>query len=321
MFRGEWITDEGISAAPSGAFERSPSVLRSWVEPVSQGIIAQQSQYPAQANRYHLYVAWNCPWAHRTLLMRALKQLEDIVTVSVCAPRRTDQGWIFDRNAGYPDDLFDSEFLHELYSRSHRNYSGRVTVPILWDRETDTIVSNESADIVRMFGSVFNNCGGNDWDAYPVDLRAEIDLWNDRIHKNLNNGVYRAGFSESQEAYEKGFHDVFETLDALESHLADRQWLMGDELTEADARLFPTLARFDVAYFGAFKCNLRRLIDYPNLWDYARRLYNSPGVAATVRFDIYKQGYYSKSPKRNPNGIVPLGPDIDWSLPSTRGSS
>lgn len=303
MVDGAWITDEGIAARPSGEWERAPSILRDTVG---------TEAFPTAPGRYHLIAAWNCPWAHRALLGRVLKGLQDVISVSYCAPRRTDQGWVFTDD--YPDPLHGVASLHDLYSRAVPDYSGRVTVPVLWDRDTDRIVSNESADILRMMNHGWEDASGPD--LCPADLEDEIDAWNERIHKGLNNGVYRAGFAESQAAYDAGVSDVFATLDAVEERLSDgRAWLMGDRITETDLRLFPTLARFDVAYHGAFKCNIRQLIDYPNLWAYARRLYALPGLAETVRFDIYKAGYYSPSPKRNPLGIVPAGPVIDWSLP------
>lgn len=304
MESGAWITDVGNAARPLGDWERTPSILR--------GRVGSEA-FPAEAGRYHLYAAWNCPWAHRALLGRVVMGLENAIGVSYCAPRRTDQGWVFD--ADYVDDLHGIGALHELYGLAVAHYSGRVTVPVLWDRETDRIVSNESADILRMMTRAWDGQGANDRDLRPAALAGEIDRWNDRIHAGLNNGVYRAGFAETQAAYDDAVPIVFRTLDELEEQLDDgRDWLMGPALTETDLRLFPTLARFDVAYHGAFKCNIRRLIDYPHLWAYARRLFAVPGVAGTVRFDVYKAGYYSPSPKRNPLGIVPAGPLIDWTL-------
>ena len=303
MVGGAWITDEGIAATPSGAWTRAPSMLRDRVG---------DPAFPAEPGRYHLYVAWNCPWAHRALLGRVSKGLEDVLGVSFCAPQRTDQGWVFDDD--YRDDIHGAAALHELYARAEPGYTGRVTVPALWDRNASRIVSNESADILRMMNDAWAGQGGNDRDRDPEAHRAEIDAWNGRIHADLNNGVYRAGFAETQSAYDAAVREVFDTLDALEAHLDGRDWIVGGDVSEADLRLFPTLARFDVAYHGAFKCNIRRLVDYPRLWAYARRLYAMPGVAGTVRLDIYKAGYWSRSPKRNPLGIVPAGPAINWSV-------
>ncbi len=296
------VEDPGPDTTEGGAFKRSAATIRN-----------EMPAGPWADGRFHLYAAWNCPWAHRVLLVRALKGLERFITVAYARPHRTDQGWVYDPEGEYVDTLFGIHGLHEAYSKSPTPYTGRLTVPLLWDREANAPVSNESADLERALGRI-----GEGPDLYPDDLAAEIDAWNDRIYPGLNNGVYRAGFARTQEAYEAGYHDVFATLDAIEAQLAQTRYLCGARFTEADLRLFPTLARFDVAYHGAFKCNKRRLIDYPNLWAYAREIYQMPGVAETVRFEIYKQGYYSPSPLRNPLGIVPLGPDIDWSVPHGR---
>jgi glutathionyl-hydroquinone reductase len=314
MIDGLWHTDEGVRARQDGSWQRTPSILLNWVTPDGAPGPTGRGGFPAAANRYHLYVAWNCPWAHRALLTRTLKGLEQAIPISVVAPRRTDDGWVFAPAAGYTDDLFGASALSEIYARSEPDYTGRVTVPVLWDTEQGRIVSNESADIVRMLGSAFDGVGANGRDFYPLALRPAIDAWNDRIHRDLNNGVYRAGFAESQAAYDEAVAGVFETLDAIEEQLGSSHYLAGDHLSEADIRLFPTLARFDVGYWSAFKCNLRRLIDYPCLWDYARTIYRLPGVAETVHFDIYRRGYHSPSPKRNPHGIVPLGPEVNWNI-------
>lgn len=307
MIEGRWWTDAELESqateTATGAYERAPSVLRHWIG---------DEGFEAEAGRYHLYVAYNCPWAHRTLLMRALKKLESVISVSYVSPVRTDQGWVF-ADGPYQDALYGVQQLHQIYAKGDDHYTGRVTVPVLWDKKHRRVVSNESADIVRMLNSEFNAYSAVDYDFYPAGKRREIDEWNTLIYSTVNNGVYRAGFSSDQQVYEEAVTALFATLDKLEAHLATNDYLLGDCASEADWRLFPTLARFDVAYYGAFKCNVRRLRDYPNLWAYARRLYHTPGVAPTVRFDIYKQGYYSANPKRNPLGIVPLGPEIDWS--------
>ena len=305
MIEGRWHTQGDIATvSKSGSYEREDSVLRNWIgEPA----------YPAESGRYHLYVAYNCPWAHRTLLLRAAKALESVISVSVSRPRRTDQGWVFD-NEDYRDHVHGFDCLHQVYSHAVPDYTGRVTVPALYDRHSNTIVSNESADIIRMLNSGFNEFTDVNTDFYPESHRNEIDRWNERIYRDVNNGVYRAGFAETQAAYDDAVMALFSTLDDIDLHLESSQYLVGDVLTEADWRLFPTLARFDVAYHGAFKCNRKRVVDYPNLWRYARQLFHLPGVADTVRFDAYKQGYYSANAKRNPLGIVPIGPEIDWSL-------
>lgn len=311
MKDGQYFVDDGaIQTLPSGEWERSQSVIRDWID--------RDGSFAPEAGRYHLFVAWNCPWAHRALLTRVVKKLEDLVSISVARPNRTEQGWIFDADGEFSDPLLGVRAAHEVYTRHSTPYTGRITVPILWDKSRASIVNNESADIVRMFNSAFEGLAEQSLDLYPLEHRQGIDNWNDRIYRTLNNGVYRAGFASTQSAYEIAAREVFSCLDAIEEQLANTRFLLGDELTEADIRLFPTLARFDAAYYGAFKCNIRRLTDYPNLWPYARSIYQLPGIADTVRPEIYRRGYFSRSEKRNPYGVVPLGPEIDWSLPHGR---
>ncbi|KAA9005982.1 glutathione S-transferase family protein [Histidinibacterium aquaticum] len=294
------VEDEGPRTASDGSFRREPSNLREWIGTPG---------HPAEAGRYHLFVAWNCPWAHRALLTRALLGLDKAISVSYARPNRTDQGWVFDPDGPYSDPEIGVEALHEVYARHPEPYTGRVTVPVLWDRERQRIVSNESADIVQMLGR---------FEGTPVlrpkGLEREIDTWNSLIYERINNGVYRAGFAKTQDAYDAAVKVLFETLDRIEASLTHHDWLCGERFTEADLRLFPTLARFDVAYHYAFKCNIRKLSEYPALWRYARHIYHLPGVARTVDFDIYKRGYFSKSELRNPLGIIPAGPKVDWSL-------
>ena len=318
LIDGVWQTGS-IKAGKDGRWQRSASLLRNWITPDGSPDITGRGGFKAERDRYHLYVAWNCPWAHRTLIFRQLKQLTDIVDVSVVAPLRTDQGWVFESTGEFCDRLLGAEALHEIYTRSQPDYTGSVTVPLLWYKATQTIVSNESADIIRMFNSAFSALTPATPDYRPAALVSEIDAWNSRIYNTVNNGVYKAGFATVQEAYEVAATSVFETLDAIEQQLSKTRYLLGEEPTEADWRLFPTLVRFDVGYYSAFKCNLKRLIDYPNLWAYARDLYQTPGIAQTVKFDIYRKGYHSASPLRNPHGIVPLGPTIDWEIPHERG--
>lgn len=316
---GQW-TDENEAKSKtdaSGAFKRVDSSFRNWVTTDGAPGPSGDGGFVPERGRYHLYVAMNCPWAHRTLLMRNFKGLQDTISLDKTLPRRSDQGWFFDD--AHVDTVLGKSALHEVYTKADNNCTSRVTVPILWDRERETIVSNESAEIIRMMNDAFDAFSNGDRDLYPKDLRGEVDSWNDLIYRTVNNGVYRAGFSNSQDAYDAAVRDVFNTLDKLDAHLADNRYLCGDRFTEADVRLFPTMIRFDVAYFGAFKCNLRRLMDYENLWAYTREIYQMPGVADTVDLEIYKRGYYSKSPQRNPMGIVPLGPDIDPSVPHGRG--
>ncbi len=301
MIEGTYLAeDPAPNTSADGTFQRARSNIRNW--------ITVDGPYTPDPGRYHLYAAWNCPWAHRVLLTVALKGLP--ITVSYARPRRTPDGWVYDEDGSFADPLKGVRALHEVYAHVAPAYTGRITVPLLWDRDTDTAVSNESADLVRMLSRAFP--GGPDLS--PPELEPEIDRWNDLIYRHVNNGVYRAGFARTQKAYDAGVRDVFDTLDQIEAHLADNRWLLGEAFTEADVRLFPTLARFDVAYHYAFKCNIRRLTDYPRLWAYARKIYAMPGVADTVRFDIYKQGYFSPSELRNPLGIVPAGPEVDWSL-------
>lgn len=289
--------DDVTKTLPSGEWKRSSSTVRHWIG---------DDGFPAEAARYHLYVAWNCPWAHRALLTRAIMGLDGI-TVSYARPNRTDQGWVYDAEGPFSDPLLGVQSLHEVYSRDPMKYTGRLTVPVLWDKAQERMVSNESADIVRMFGACFDGP-----ELYPDALTGQIDDWNALIYETVNNGVYRAGFASTQEAYEEAAYEVFATLDKIDAHLAENQFLCGDTFTEADVRLFPTLARFDVAYHYAFRCNLKKLSDYPHLWPYAKRIYHMPGIADTVRFDIYKKGYFSASEKRNPLGIIPIGPTVDW---------
>lgn len=309
---GVWVSDAEGSDVSDDRFERSKAQIRNWVTSDWAAGPTGVGGFSAESGRYHLYVAWNCPWAHRTLLMRALKGLQPHIPISVLAPRRTEEGWVFAPEDGYVDTLGNSNALHEIYSAGTDNYTGRVTVPVLWDTQTGRLVSNESAEIIRMFNDAFVGIAGTGTDFFPARHREEIEDWNSYIYPKLNNGVYRAGFSRSQEAYDEAVADVFEALERIDRALENRKWLLGDDITEADVRLFPTLARFDVAYWSAFKCNRRRLTDYSNLWDYSRRFHALPGVAQTVKLEIYRRGYHSKSEVRNPHGIVPLGPIVDF---------
>ncbi|MEM6637006.1 MAG: glutathione S-transferase C-terminal domain-containing protein [Pseudomonadota bacterium] len=297
------VDDPGQGTGSDGSFQRAKSTLRHWI--AADG----SSGFAPEKGRYHLFVSRNCPWAHRTLLARLFFDLEEDISVSVARPRRTDQGWIFDGDGPFSDPLLGASAIHEVYARQRPEYTGRLTVPVLWDKKTEQIVSNESADIIRMLGAF-----GKGITLCPETLRQSIDDWNGRIYAGFNNGVYRAGFARTQEAYDKAVAEVFALLDSIESHLESSTYLTGDSFTEADLRFFPTLVRFDVAYHYAFRCNLRRLTDYPHLWNYARRIYHMRGVAQTVDFDVYKQGYFSPSEARNPLGIVPAGPIIDWAL-------
>lgn len=315
LVNGVWCDEETDTRTTSGRYVRPDSQFRHWV--TADG----SSGFPAEAGRYHLYIAISCPWAHRTWIFHTLKRLKNVISMSIVAPRRTDQGWVFDNSTPqYQDTLLGKRYLHEIYTLAQPDYTGRVTVPVLWDKKRQTIVNNESSEIIRMFNSAFAAFTDDTTDYYPAPLHAEIDALNNVIYHTVNNGVYKAGFATTQEAYEETVDALFATLDQLEGRLATRRYLLGDQLTEADWRLFPTLVRFDVAYYGAFKCSVRRLVDYANLWAYTRELYQMPGIAETVDLEIYKQGYYSPSPLRNPLGIVPKGPVIDFSAPHGRSA-
>lgn len=298
----------------SGRFQRAQSTIRNWITSDGSAGPTGQGGFAAESGRYHLYAAWNCPWAHRALLARVLKGLEGAISVSFARPRRTEEGWVYDEDGEFADAELGVSALHQVYALDATPYTGRVTVPVLWDRQEGHIVSNESADIVRMLNAAFE--GGPD--LAPSDVLPQIEDWNARIYETVNNGVYRAGFARTQAAYDEAVIEVFRTLDDIDGHLAEHRYLCGETFTEADLRLFPTLARFDVAYHYAFKCNLRRISDYQHLWPYARSIYQMPAVAQTVRLDIYKQGYFSPSELRNPLGIVPAGPLIDWDAPTDR---
>ncbi len=316
MVDGQYHYGENVSQVlPDGAFQRAKSVIRYWITADGAPGPTGEGGFTADPGRYHLFVSWNCPWAHRTLLTRAVLGLDDQISVSYAKPNRTDDGWVFDASGEFSDPLFGVQAVHEVYARDAVPYTGRLTVPVLWDKQNDRIVNNESADIVRMLAQAF----GGGPDLYPTHLIDQIEQWNAHIYTTINNGVYRAGFAESQEAYEKAAWEVFEALDGLDVHLANNRYLCGDTLTEADLRLFPTLVRFDVAYHYAFRCNLKKLESYEHLWPYTRSVYQLPGVPESVRFDIYKRGYFSANPKRNPLGIVPIGPEVpDWSAPHGR---
>ncbi len=313
LVNGKWMADwQPVQAKDEkGGFVRQTSSFRNWVTPDGSAGPTGEGGFAAEAGRYHLYVALICPWASRTLIGRKLKKLDEIISLSVVEPVLTEQGWRFgDYPGSNRDDVNGATYMHELYTRADPAISGRATVPVLWDRKRGTIVNNESADILRMMNSGFGNLADTTVDLYPADLREEIEALNARIYPALNNGVYRAGFATTQEAYEEAFHDVFAMLDELEARFGDgREFLSGDPITEADIRLFVTLVRFDPAYYGLFKCNLRRIADYPGLSAYVARVLAIPGIRETVNIDHIKQGYYSIK-ALNPTGIVPVGPEL-----------
>jgi len=319
LIEGVWHDRWYDTASSGGRFERQRSVFRHWVTADGRAGPTGESGFVASPGRYHLYASLACPWAHRTLIMRALKGLESMISVSVVHWRMLENGWTFENGPGVvPDPIHGARYLYEVYRAADAKYTGRVTTPVLWDRNRATIVNNESAEIIRMFNSAFDAVGAKPGDFYPAELREEIDAVNERVYATLNNGVYRAGFATTQAAYDEAVAPVFETLDWLEERLADRRYLCGERLTEADVRLLPTLLRFDLVYHGHFKCNLRRLVDYPRLWAYARDALHTPGVAATFDPVHAKRHYYESHPRINPSGIVPRGPAIDFDAPHGR---
>ena len=317
---GKWQDKWYPTAESGGKFVRKESQFRNWVTRDGAPGPSGKGGFRAEPGRYHLYVSYACPWAHRTLIVRALKKLEDVVSVSVVHHFMGENGWTFVAEDGATGDkLHGFDFLHQIYTRADEHYSGRVTVPVLWDEQLQTIVSNESSEIIRMLNSAFDEWGDASLDLYPERLRGEIDRVNALVYPSVNNGVYRAGFATTQAAYEEAFRELFAALDTLEAKLARQRYLAGDVITEADWRLFTTLLRFDPVYVGHFKCNLRRIADYPNLSNYLRELYQVPGVAGTVNMHHIKSHYYGSLETINPTRIVPIGPEIDHSAPHNRG--
>lgn len=310
---GKWQDKWYDTEENGGRFEREDAGFRNWVTVDGSAGPTGVGGFKAEPDRYHLYVSLACPWAHRTLVYRKLKGLEDIIPISVVHPFMGEHGWTFAEGKGViADPLIHADYAYELYIKAKPNYTGRVTVPILWDKKTNTIVSNESSEIIRMFNSAFDEVGALAGDFSPASLLPEIDDINAFVYTTINNGVYKAGFSTTQEAYEEAVIELFAALDTLEARLADKRYLTGSTITEADWRLFTTLVRFDAVYVGHFKCNLRRIIDYPNLWGYLRDLYQVPGIAETVNMEHIKQHYYTSHANINPTRIIPIGPAIDF---------
>jgi len=310
---GTWQDKWYDTNASKGRFIRSEAQFRNWVTEDGSAGPSGKSGFKAEAGRYHLYVSYACPWAHRTLIFRVLKGLKEMVSISVVHWYMAEHGWTFDECEGViADKVNNARYYHEIYTHADKDYSGRVTVPVLWDKKTHTIVSNESSEIIRMFNSAFDDVGTTPGDYYPEALQEDIDAVNARIYDTVNNGVYRCGFSTTQEAYEEAVYALFETLDWLEQRLSKQRYLMGDNITEADWRLFTTLVRFDAVYYSHFKCNIRRIIDYPNLWGYVRDLYQHPGIVETIHMDHIKNHYFGSHRTINPTGIVPIGPKIDF---------
>jgi putative glutathione S-transferase len=316
---GQWVDQWYDTKNSGGEFRRQDSRFRSWLTAdgsTSPNSTNSAAGFKAEKGRYHLYVSLACPWAHRTLIFRELKNLQEYIDVTVVEPIMLENGWEFSESQ--PEPLYDFKFAYELYLKADSNYEGRVTVPILWDKKTETIVSNESSEIIRMFNSAFNHLTGNSDDYYPTELHDSINTINDRIYDSINNGVYRAGFATTQIAYEEAFHQLFDALDWVENLLSKQRYLVGQTLTEADWRLFTTLIRFDAVYFGHFKTNRQMLADYPAISGYVRELYQVPGIAETVSFDHIKTHYYASHLTINPTGVIPLGPYQDFNLPHGR---
>ena len=320
LIDGHWHDQWYDTKSNQGRFVRSESQFRNWVTATGEAGPTGESGFKAEPGRYHLYVSLACPWAHRTLIMRALKGLEEMISVSVVDYLMAENGWTFEdeMDGATGDRLYGLDYLYQLYLKADSTYSGRVTVPVLWDKERETIVSNESADIIRMFNTAFDDCGAKPGDYYPAELRESIDEINAQVYDSINNGVYKAGFATTQAAYEQAVYPLFEMLDRLEERLSQQRYLAGDQVTEADWRLFTTLIRFDAVYHGHFKCNLRRIVDYPNLWDYVRELYQWPGVADTVSMVHIKGHYYASHTMINPTGVIPVGPVLNLQKPHTR---
>jgi putative glutathione S-transferase len=315
---GRW-QDTWYESSKDGAFQREQAQRRHWLTADGKPGPTGVGGFAAEPGRYHLYVSLACPWAHRTLILRKLKGLENLIDVSVVSWLMLENGWTFDQNLGSTGDKLDHfEFMHQRYTADTADYTGRVTVPVLWDKQQKRIVSNESSEIIRMFNGAFDDLTGNDLDFYPAPLRGEIDALNERIYPAVNNGVYRAGFATSQQAYEAAFDEVFAELDHLEQLLGANRYLAGEYLTEADIRLFTTLIRFDAVYYGHFKCNLRRIADYPNLSNWLREIYQWPGIAETVDFTHIKHHYYASHRTINPTGVVPKGPAQDFTAAHDR---
>ncbi|EGQ9184343.1 glutathione S-transferase family protein [Vibrio parahaemolyticus] len=308
LVEGVWHDVWYDTKANGGKFVREDAGFRDWIKTDSEAVFQPES------GRYHLYVSLACPWAHRTLIFRKLKGLEPHIDVTVVCPDMLSEGW----QMGLPEPLFGHTRMHQIYTQAKPDYTGRVTVPVLWDKKTNTIVSNESSEIIRMFNSAFNDLTGNHDDYYPEPLRGVIDEWNDYIYPNVNNGVYRCGFATSQEAYEEAFESLFSALDKIDAHLATHRYLAGNKITEADWRLFTTLVRFDAVYVGHFKCNKQRIADYVNIQGYLKELYQIDGIADTTDFYHIKRHYYFSHTGINPTQVVPKGPDLDFSSPHQR---
>lgn len=315
LVEGIWHDEWYDTKTTGGRFVRKDSQFRNWITPDGSAGPTGEAGFKAEPNRYHLYVSYACPWASRALIMRKLKGLEDMISLSVVNYYMGENGWTFEEGKDViPDPIIQADFMHQIYTHADPTYTGRVTVPVLYDKKTEKIVNNESSEIMRMLNTAFDEVGALPGDYYPEALQADIDEMNDKVYHGINNGVYKAGFATKQDVYEEEVTKLFNVLDELEAHLATRKYLVGEQLTEADWRLFVTLVRFDSAYYGHFKCNIRELREYPNLWRYTRELYNYEDIKATVNFYHIKHHYYGSHPSVNPNRIVPVGPILDWRI-------
>ena len=310
---GQWVDQWYDTKKTGGRFVRTQTQFRNWITADGSAGPTGQAGYKAEADRYHLYVSLACPWASRTLMIRTLKGLEDMISISVVHPLMLEHGWTFEEGEGViGDPIFQARYLHEIYTAVKPDYTGRVTVPVLFDKKTKTIVNNESSEIIRMLNTAFDDLGAKPGNYVPDQWLEEIDTVNDFVYHRINNGVYKAGFATKQEVYEEEVAALFEALDQMEERLAGQDYLVGNRLTEADIRLFTTLVRFDTVYFGHFKCNLKPLTAYPKLWAYTKRIYQLPGIAQTVNFDHIKRHYYGSHKTINPTGVIPMGPTLDW---------
>ena len=310
---GQWVDQWYDTKKTGGRFVRTQTQFRNWITADGSAGPTGQAGYKAEADRYHLYVSLACPWASRTLMIRTLKGLEDMISISVVHPLMLEHGWTFEEGEGViGDPIFQARYLHEIYTAVKPDYTGRVTVPVLFDKKTKTIVNNESSEIIRMLNTAFDGLGAKPGNYVPDQWLEEIDTVNDFVYHRINNGVYKAGFATKQEVYEEEVTALFAALDQMEVRLAGQDYLVGNRLTEADIRLFTTLVRFDAVYFGHFKCNLKPLTAYPNLWAYTKRIYQLPGMAQTVNFDHIKRHYYGSHKTINPTGVIPMGPTLDW---------
>ena len=312
---GKWQDKWYDTESTGGRFVRKDSQFRSWITADGSAGPSGEGGFKAEPNRYHLYISLACPWASRVMIMRSIKGLEDLVSVSVVNPLMAENGWTFEPDEGViPDPVMDADYLYQIYTKVEPDYSGRVTVPVLYDLKQNKIVNNESSEIMRIFNSAFDEIGAKEGNYLPEELLTEIDAMNEKVYDAVNNCVYKAGFATKQEVYQEEVTQLFEVLDELEELLADKQYLVGNQITEADWRLFTTLIRFDSVYYGHFKCNIKHLTEYNNLWRYTKELYNEPGVAETVNFKHIKEHYYRSHKNINPTGIVPVGPELDFSL-------